>query len=266
MIITLRSCVMAGLLCLYSVVQCAAVARAQITVDQARELAKTTVQSKTGLQVWSIYRREDIEEGLRSLAVSHKERAFVFLLSNAGYEFHGNAVHYHLPSEGPISWFVAVSTKGRVYGLSGLKDSQEELNKLAIALHLSIEDDFQATQYLSLYLTLDPENRRLDVVHTLLQLKQTAETQFTRTYGDFGTAEQAFERWWEQNLKKLSSASLAETASSTDKGFVAKFCIISGISQKGRGPSLLEVSLTISHNGQVGELKLSPAKDPSTGQ
>ena len=246
---------------LFCTVLLAAVASAQISEPEARALARRSVQSRTGLEVWSVYRRQDVEDKLRSLAPPSKQNPlFVFALSDDGYEFRESSVARHISSEGPTYWHVAVSpTSGEVFDM----DSRGGLNKLASDLRLAISDDLEAMEYLDVYLDLHPERRILDdVVRTPLQLKQTAEEQFVRAYDDFATAEAAFSRWWNQHGEALSRAPLKETFTKTSSGFLAKLYLVSGCSKdKPRnGPGLIEVSLPISREGQIGEMTFAPIK------
>jgi len=231
---------------------------AQVSENHARENARRFVQAQTGLEIATVHRQEDLEEKIRALAPPNKDNpVFVFVLSEEGYEFRETGVVYHLPSE-RFSWTVAVSTSS---GQAFEMNSRDGLNNLASAIHLAIRDDTEAREYLYLYLDLHPEHRIFDdVVRTSLQLKQTAETQFTRAYDDFEAAEAAFDRWWKRNSEALSRASLNETFTKTNSGFLAKLYLVSGISKKEleRGPKLLEVTLPISRNGQIGEPKFSP--------
>ena len=242
-------------------------AQAQISETQARELARNSVQSRTGIEIWSVHRKEDVEERLRSIARSSKDNpGFIFLLSDEGYEFRENGFATHLPSEGPIFWYVAVlPSSGQVFEM----DSREGFNKLAASLHVVIGDESSASTCLDLYLDLHPEKHLLDeVVRTPLQAKQMAENQFTRAYDDFQTAETAFDQWWKQNSETFAPVSLHETFKKVDRGFVSKFYIVSGISKKElkNGPELLEVSLPISRDGQMGEVKLTPVARTQSAQ
>jgi hypothetical protein len=251
----------ACLLILWSLLGLSIGAKGQISESAASRAARAQTRFNDNLDALSAYRKEDIEDRLRSLAASPRNaQLFVFSVSNEGYEFQEDRVVHHLSSDGPFSWCVAVLPSGTSFEI----DTREGFNGVAEALRINILDDVQAQEYLYLYLDVRPEHGIFDeVVRTPLQLKQTAEAQFTRAYNDFGEAETAFQRWWERNSERLLKVALSASFSKTGEGFSAKFYVLSAVSHNNpaAGPALLEVSLPISKHGLIGEARFTPVRE-----
>jgi hypothetical protein len=124
-------------------------AAAQVTVDQARELARLDVQKSVDLgkdSYLSVHPREDLEELFYSL-ISFGPSGFVrdpyfFEVSDDGKEFVGNSVRFHITLDAqPFKRCVAVSAfSGQVFRL----DSLEHFNALTKAYRVNVQNDSAA--------------------------------------------------------------------------------------------------------------------------
>jgi hypothetical protein len=238
---------------------------AQVTVDQARELAKLDAQKSGDLgkdHYLSVHAREDLEELFYS-SISFGPTGFVrdpyiFEVSEDGREFVGNAVKLHTTMDAqPFKRLVAVSARsGQVFQL----DSLEHFNVLTKAYRVSIQNNSAALDYLNFYLAVAPERLLIQVPYNPLQLKQFAEEAFFNVYPTLEEADAHFDPWWKKNGSALCRQKLGPVTTPIESGYLVTFLIISSIDKKSRstGPGLLRLSLKISRDGQLQPLGREP--------
>ena len=92
--------------------------RAQaVSEENARELARTTVQSHASANFLATYRQEKLEARFRAVAAEPEHASlFIFELSDEGYEFLSNGrIRYHAPSEGPTTWLCCLHRRSDCY-------------------------------------------------------------------------------------------------------------------------------------------------------
>lgn len=244
---------------------------APVLESQAREIAKTATRNARGEgqeDFLSVHRREDLEDDLCRFIMlgagtdPNPSCAFLFQVSDDGYEFHKNKVNTHLSVHGPFIHYVVVSRdSGNVYRVSGFKDSLDEFNKMAKTFSIRITDDSDALRYDELYRAVDPTNLRLELPNTNLELKQLAEKRFYYSfYPDFNRAETRFDQWWKSEQKGLLQQTLGPIATKTSSGYLVTFLTVSDIGKRNpeTGPGLLKASVEISTDGQVTGPTLSP--------
>lgn len=246
-------------------------ARAQYSVDQARDLARTAIQDSTHRgkdTFFSGHRLEDLEDDFCFFGwfrgdFANAPCAFFFEVSLDGYEFRDGKVISHASVDGESLYYVAVSrSSGEVYRISGFKDSNDEFNRLASAYRIRTGEDNQALRYADLFLRATRE--LLELPKSVLDLKQLVERKFNASYSNFGVGEKHFEVWWGKFGSALASTSFEPTASQAGSGFVITFLTVSDINDKHRaeGPGLLKISLEISPDGQVKGPKFEPVALP----
>ncbi len=235
-------------------------AKAQLSDERARHIARETVRSSTQRDnaFFSVHRREDLEDAFYSLrgpqdGVFHRD-PHIFEVSDQGYEFKKDSIEYHLSVHGPFVYFLAVASgSGEVFRIAGFRDSQKEFNRLARFYKVRLGNEIQAREYADLYLRLDPLNNRTIRTPSLLLLKQLAESRFDDNYKEFASAESHFDRWWEKHERALGRISFAEDITKTEGGFVLSFLTMSSIDKNSsdNGPAPLRVTLALSSDGQV---------------
>lgn len=247
---------------------------ALISESQAREIARTTVQTGTEHKetFFSVHRREDLEDNLcwfitlGTSAPPIPSCVFLFEVSDQGYEFKDGKADFHLSIHGPFIYYVAVSQDyGDVFRISGFKDSRDEFDRMAKAFHIRVSDDSDALRYSELYHDVDPTNLRLELPKSNLELKQLAEKRFFESfYPDFRTAESHFDQWWKNAREGLVHQSLGSIVSKTSSGYLVTFLTMSDMQkrQPDGGPSLLKASVEISTSGQVTGPTLAPVPTP----
>lgn len=235
-----------------------------VSEPQARELAKTAIRNARGENqedFLSVHRREDLEDNLCRFIMlgastdPNPSCAFLFQVSDDGYEFHKGKVNTYVSVHGPFIHYVVVSRdSGDVFRISGFKDSRDEFNRMAKAFSIRVTDDSDALRYAELYRAVDPTNLRLELPNTNLELKQLAEKRFYYSfYPDFNRAETRFDEWWKTERKGLLRQTLGPIATKTSSGYLVTFLTMSDIDkrQPEGGPGLLEASVQISTDGQV---------------
>jgi hypothetical protein len=242
---------------------------AHIPDESIRQIAREAVWSSTHSagSFLSVHRREDLEDIFYSVRY-FRDGIFqrdpqILEVSDAGYEFKNNTVNSHIDIHGPSVYFVAVASEsGDTFRIGGFKDSQQEFNRLARSYEVKLSNEFQAQEFASLYMRLDPVNLRLVQTPSLLQLKQLAESRFDDDYKNFALAELSFDRWWSKQQGALARLSLGLKTVATDVGFVASFLTLSGIDRKAsaNGPAVLRVAIALSKDGQIAEPTLTPVK------
>jgi len=237
---------------------------AQVTVDQARELARLDAQKSAGSvtrQYFSIHPREDLEELFYSL-ISFGPSGFVrdpyfFEVSEEGKEFAGNTITVHTVYDATTKYIVAVSAgSGRLFRLNSL----EQFNALMKTYRINIRDDSTAMDYLGLYLAVAPERLLIRIPYNPLQLKQFVEEEFFYAYPALEEADLHFDAWWKKNGKVLTSQKLGPVTSQTNDGYLLTCLIMSSVEKKNPsgGPALLRLSLEISRDGHAQPLRHEP--------
>jgi hypothetical protein len=156
-------------------------AAAIVSESQARQIARTAVAPDSSTFL-SVHRRQDLEDKLCGFimlgngAPQNSSCAFVFEVSEEGYEFKQGKVDIHRSVHGPFIHYVVVSgDSGEAFRIAGFKDSRDEFNRMAKALYLRVWDDSGALQYAELYREVDPTNLRLELPKSDLESKQLAE-------------------------------------------------------------------------------------------
>ncbi|MGA8145544.1 MAG: hypothetical protein WB987_16785 [Candidatus Acidiferrales bacterium] len=152
---------------------------------RAREAARTAVQTKRGGgdTFLVVHRRDDLEDRLCSVADAERDAtanrpcAFVFVLSDEGYEFKSGRVSYHLSVHGALSYYVIVSRDlAKIFRVWGFSDSPKQFNEMARATRITLPDELSALRFEQLYADIDPENLKLQPLVSKLQAKQLAES------------------------------------------------------------------------------------------
>lgn len=240
-------------------------ATAQVTADQARELARLDVQKSADLgkdHYFNARPREDLEELFYSL-ISFGPSGFVrdpyfFEVSDDGREFVGNAIRFHITVDTePFKRLVAVSAgSGRVFQL----DSLDHFNLLTKAYPVSIRSDANAMDYLDLYLAVAPERLSIHIPYNPLQLKQFTEEEFFHVYPTLEEADAHFDPWWKTHGNTLSNQRFGPVTTQTNSGYLVTCLIMSSIDKKNpsSGPGLLKLSLEISRDGRAQPLRHEP--------
>ena len=129
--------------------------------------------------------------------IGGKRDVFTFLVSQAGDEIKEHVVVHHIYTDVDPTYIVAISAiDGSVYRIHGFTDSLPEFNKLLKAQSFKIAEPEQAEFVAALYRQVNPENRSMAAISSLLDLKQAAERQCQAT--PFDANETNFGAWWKR--------------------------------------------------------------------
>ncbi len=233
---------------------------AQVGVAAARELARSQALEYLGRKpdaFLAIARQDELETTFgRFIHDGPGGPPFIFRLTDVGDEVRGNTVTHRVPTPS-VRMHIAVSEAGRVFLLKG-RDSLRQMKLLAHAYHVRIENDADARDYAVWCLTIDPENYVQARLGSVEELKEVAQLGFRYSYSTDAERESQFEHWWKAHEEQAANLNYDGSVVRKGSGFVVRFVDLSIVTAKHRyhPPVLLERSLYVSPNGEIGRLQV----------
>jgi len=243
----------------------APVVNSQISSDAARQLALSTVRSKSPTasnRFLSIHREEGLEESLAAATVGWRSGPeFIYRVSEAGVEIKGNSIVNHIAMDGDPTYIVAISSTDRtaycIHGC-GPRESLAEFEGLMAEMKLRLGNPDQAEALADFYRQVNPQNYEdLGPVASLLELKQAAERQCVGDAKSFAAGEVAFNAWWKHAESLYGSLPFRERAFPQGNGYQVEWIVTSSSSRKSCGGAALRADLEISSDGRVVKLTFS---------
>lgn len=223
--------------------------------EQARERAKVAVRNELGLnesEFLNPHRLESLEEAIipfTPLRAGKKEKdLYFFEISHEGVEnLSGNVVH-HSSSDGHPVQYVAVSRSGgKTYGLYGLKNPEQEFNRMTSDLQFHVDDEANATLFALLYIQCVMGGSET-VIYSPLDVKHLVENYFYGHVNNPERARQKSDKWWSGFEKAYRSRKFGLHAMKVAQGFRVSFD--QATLREGATPRVDEYSLEISALGQ----------------
>ena len=237
---------------------------AQVDDQSAREQARTSVRLQLRLkpdQFLAVQRDETLELSL-ALAV-RKRDVFIYRVSQAGDEIREHAIVHHIFTDVDPTYIIAISaTDGSAYRIHGFTDSLQEFKKLMKVPGLTIARPEQAEFVAAFYREVNPKNRSIAAISSLLDLKQTAERQCQTV--PFDPNERDFEAWWKHAKPLYGGASFKQTVTTNSSGFFVGFfvgwIVLSSAGAGLCGGAPLRAMLEIEKDGGIGKLTFVPLR------
>ena len=229
------------------------IAKAQTNEEQARAQAKAQFRSTLHLrptQPLEIQRREDIEEVFDTVTG----------VSPGAIFFYKGSPKFP-PIDGDSDCFVALmAANGTAFLIKGfgLSNSFREFNRMLAESKVHIVTSIRAQAIADLYLAINPENRSMNPISSLLDLKQAAERQCQAV--PFDPNEKDFEAWWKQAKARYSKGPFSQTATRSGSGYVVEWTVLSSSGPGLCGGAPLRAGLEVAEDGQVGRLTAVPLR------
>jgi len=229
----------------------------QASRDQVCDAIRSRLHLKTD-QFLGIRRDEALEQKLG--IGTGKAGIFIYRLSRVGDEIkeHGVIVR-HLFTDADPTYIVAVNAAaGSIYYIHGFSDSGAEFDKMMTAIGSKLGGPEQAESVVDFYREVNPENRLITPISSLLELKQAAERQCQAV--PFDPSEKQFEAWWKQAKASYATVPFRQTTRRARKGYVVEWAVLSSPISGFCGGAPVRVALELGENGQVRKLSFTSVR------
>jgi hypothetical protein len=242
----------------------AAPTSAQATEQASRDQIRTTVRSQLHLkgdQFLAVQRDEALEQKLA--IVAGKPDVSLYRVSQTGDEIKEHSIVHHIFTDTDPTYIVAVDTDGGMYRIHGFSDSGAEFEKLMTVVGAKISSPEEAESVADFYRDVNPENRPLTPIFSLIDLKQAGERQCQT--GTFDESERAFDAWWSRAKPLYAETPFKQLAILTGGSYLVEWVVLSSPAPGMCAGAPLRARLEVASNGHVRTAAFAPLK-PFTGR